>query len=105
MSAVWLVLDMDDGVLGAFKTRKEAVDEFAWGRVLKRHCYSPGAYEYITGYDDSDCVDFFVERSDVAVNNGWPVAEWVAAGRPMGRLADSIVHVTSDTLCSSGGTA
>ena len=85
---LWLVLDMDDGVLGAYPTRKAAVEEHGWGPVIERHTYLPGAYGYVTGYGD-DTTDFFVEREDVARRSGgWQevVAAWVEAGRPTGRF-------------------
>jgi hypothetical protein len=83
---VWLVLDMDVGVVGAFESRRAAVKEFASGPVIKRHSYGPGAYEYLTGWPD-DSYGFFVEREDAASAGwDWAIEAWKKAGCPMGRV-------------------
>jgi hypothetical protein len=71
---VWLVLDMDEGVIRREPSRRQAV---AWilshigGKVLRRHSYGPGAYEYSIGANAEACAGCFVERLDVAMANGW----------------------------------
>ena len=70
----WCVLDMDDGLLREVKTRKEAV-EWAVGlhgsKVLERHSYGPGAFQYVIGYPGEDRAhSVFIERRDVATKRG-----------------------------------
>ncbi|MFC9973518.1 hypothetical protein ACFVH6_21750 [Spirillospora sp. NPDC127200] len=73
--ADWLVCDMDDGVLRREPTRAAAR---AWwlshegaARVIARHRYMPGSYEYIVGQNVEDCASAFIVRSDVAHLGGW----------------------------------
>lgn len=71
--AVWLILQMDHGVIRREATRRAAVawmTGFDGGRVLFRHCYAPGSYEYHVGRDD-DATGYFVEREDRASAVGW----------------------------------
>lgn len=86
--ATWLVLKMDEGVLGAFPSRKAALDVFAGGPVRKRYQYGPGAYEYVTGFNAYDTNNFFVETVTSARRaGGWDaVRAWEDAGCPMGRF-------------------
>ena len=71
----WLVLQMDEGVLHRTRTRKAAVEwllNYSGGRVLRRRQYGPGgAYEYEIGYDHEDYSSYFIEREDVAREEGW----------------------------------
>lgn len=73
----WLVLDMDEGLLRACNTRKEAVTwarGFTGGEVLERHNYGPGVYEYRIGYrGEDDATSLFIERRDKAILGGWDV--------------------------------
>jgi len=78
----WLVLDMDDGLLRREPTRRAALDWWmglnGTGVVLRRHCYRPGAYEYVTaseGDRDDSCGGVFIERQDVAATGGWDVEQ------------------------------
>ena len=71
----WLVLDMDEGVIRRESTRAALV---AWllaeenGVVLRRRDQGPGAYEYTIGLPGEDSTsNYFVERLDAAVCNGW----------------------------------
>jgi len=71
----WLVLDMDEGVIRREPTRRAAVAwmlEHCGGRVLSRHTYGPGAYEYHVGDPaEGNAVCYFVERLARAVRSGW----------------------------------
>lgn len=76
MAVLWMILDMDEGVIRREPTRRAAV---AWiighhgGRVLQRYSYGPGgSYEYLIGCSGEDnVVSYFVERADAAVRAGW----------------------------------
>lgn len=80
------MFDMDDGFLGAYPTRSEAVDAVRDAPVLRRWSYGPGAYEYIFGFPDEDSTTTrFIERLDVVESGqGWDITAWNVAGRPMG---------------------
>lgn len=72
--SVWFVCDMDDGILRQEPTRKDAVEwlKMRFGpRVLERHKYGPGDYEYIIGYGDYDRSSAFVIRSDRVEASGF----------------------------------
>jgi hypothetical protein len=66
---MWFAIDMDDGILHQAPTRREVVE---WcrhnigigGRVLERHCYGPGSYDYYIGTDRNDCDSVAVMRED-----------------------------------------
>ena len=53
----WYVCDMDEGVLRIESTRRDAV---IWainhdgGKVLWRHKYGPGSYDYMIGFRGED---------------------------------------------------
>lgn len=57
MGARWYVGSMDEGILRVEGSRAAAVE---WGkglhgpRVIERHCYGPGSYDYVLGYDRED---------------------------------------------------
>jgi len=67
----WLVHDVDEGVLRVEPTRQAAVD---WAsslaeasKVLERHHYGTGGYEYVLGDSDGDiCGNFNIVRADLA---------------------------------------
>ena len=72
---MWLVLDMDDGLLRREPTRKDALQW--WMRlqgetkVLERHTYGPGAYSYITGTSPNDnSGTIFIETEEAARRSG-----------------------------------
>lgn len=73
----WLVFDMDDGLLRRAETRALAVQwaiRIFGGRVLRRHTYGPGAYDYYIGRRGEDCgVNVFIERTANAVRSGWDI--------------------------------
>lgn len=75
----WFVLDMDDGLLRREPTRRAAVDwckHMGGPKVIKRHQYGPGAYEYVCGYDEQDHDGGkFIEREDAAAKHGWDVSQ------------------------------
>lgn len=66
----WFAADMDDGVLYVGRTRTEVVE---WcrshigvgGKVLERHTYRPGMYDYWIGTDKDDCDTVSVVREDI----------------------------------------
>lgn len=75
MAKPWLVLDMDEGLIRREPSRKAAV---AWctGRsgikVLSRHCFRPGAYQYTFGWPGEDSgFGHFIEHEDAARDGGW----------------------------------
>jgi hypothetical protein len=67
----WLVHDVDDGVLRVAPTRQAAVE---WAsslaeasKVLERHQYGTGRYEYVFTDSDGDiCGNYGIVRADVA---------------------------------------
>jgi hypothetical protein len=67
----WIVHDVDDGVLRVEPTRKAAI---AWAsslaeatKVLERHRYASGGYEYVFGDSDGDvCGNYNIVRADLA---------------------------------------
>jgi hypothetical protein len=67
----WLVYDADEGVLRVEPTRQAAA---AWAsslaeatKVLERHRYGSGAYEYVFGDSGGDiCGNFIIIRADLA---------------------------------------
>lgn len=73
----WFVLDMDKGVLRKEDTRKAALKWFmrheGAAKVIKRHSYGPGAYEYHVGHSSDDYSGAFIEREDAARGGGWKV--------------------------------
>jgi len=79
MKTKWYVLDMDQGVLRKEPTRKAALkwwmDLQGTGKVLRRHPFGPGAYEYVTGFEgggeDDTCGGIFIECEDAALRGGW----------------------------------
>lgn len=75
MTQRWLVLDMDDGLLRREPTRRAALawfmDHCDAPKVISRHRYGPGAYDYRVGSDPEDAVSAFIEREDVAPRGGW----------------------------------
>jgi hypothetical protein len=70
----WLVLDMDDGLLRREPSRTAAVQWYkglTGSKVIARHSYGPGAYEYICGFGSEDRDSGkFIEREDVAASRG-----------------------------------
>lgn len=76
----WLVCDMDDGVLRREPTRKAAL---RWWmrlqdapRVLERHTYGPGSYDYTVGYSAEDNAgSVAIIRADVAEYAGWDLGQ------------------------------
>jgi hypothetical protein len=67
----WLVYDVDDGVLRVEPSRQAAVDwasSFAdAAKIMERHEYSTGHYEYVFADSDGDiCGNFIIVRADVA---------------------------------------
>lgn len=76
----WLVLKMDDGVLRRERTRAAAVRWWkrhqGHSRVLRRHKYRAGAYQYVTSGDNPhEASSVFIEREDVAPAGGWDVSQ------------------------------
>lgn len=73
---VWLVCDMDDGVLRREPTRRKALD---WWkslneapRVLGSHRYAEGSYSYTVGHSAEDHAgSVAIVRADVAHYDGW----------------------------------
>jgi hypothetical protein len=71
---MWLILDMDEGVIRREKSRRAAV---AWlinhvgGAVQWRRTYGPGVYEYRVGPHIEDCAMYFVETQENAVRGSW----------------------------------
>lgn len=64
----WFVCDMDDGVLRAEPTRTAAVKwwlQFNCAeRVIARHTYAPGYYDYVVSQNDYDPADAAIVRAD-----------------------------------------
>jgi hypothetical protein len=92
---IWLVIDVDEGVKGAFDSKKEALAEFLpESSLYKRHSYGPGAYEYQWWYpgDPYDGDGFSLQKLTGNEWEGsgwaWAVRAWEKAGRPMGRLLE-----------------
>jgi hypothetical protein len=96
---VWLVLDMDEGLIRIEPTRKAAVKWCTdwYGPVLERNGRD-GAYYYVFGDKDSlRATSYFIERYDAAVdpnrNGGWEnvadgPAKFPYADRPYDRSDD-----------------
>lgn len=67
----WIVHDVDEGVLRVEPTRKAAI---AWAsslaeasKVLERHRYGSGSYEYVFGDSGGDvCGNYIIVRADLA---------------------------------------
>lgn len=75
---MWLVLDMDDGLLRREPTRAAALDWWmkhnGTTRVVRRYSYGSGAYEYVTavhGDADDTCGGVFIETEAAAARGGW----------------------------------
>ncbi len=68
---------MDDGILRQELTRKAAVEWLkglsCGDKVLARHQYRPGDYEYRVGSNDQDRLSAWIVRSDQLHHGGWPV--------------------------------
>lgn len=101
---IWLALDMDAGVVGAFPSKREAIEQMTPGRAnatIKVHRYAAGAYDVKWHYkgDPYDGNDFFLERLDDGFfrrDSGswvWAYQIWVAVGRPMGELGEELRQV------------
>jgi hypothetical protein len=72
----WYIGDMDDGIVLVRPTRQEcvrwALDDALATRVIERHTYGPGRYEYtVAGDDPQDCTSYFVARLDRADVDGF----------------------------------
>lgn len=71
----FLVCDMDQGVLRRERTRRAAVawviDHVGGGKVLARHRYGPGSYEYRVGVSQEDCSSWFIEMEESARHSGF----------------------------------
>jgi hypothetical protein len=71
---------MDDGLLRREPSRAAAVTwatSLTGDRVLERHTYGPGRYEYVIGLPGEDHTEcWFIEREDVATaDGGWNVGQ------------------------------
>lgn len=71
----WFVCDMDDGVLRREASRETAL---AWWlshndttRILARHSFGPGSYEYRVGTDSENGASAWIVREDRMASGGW----------------------------------
>jgi hypothetical protein len=76
----WFVLNMDDGVLRIEPTRHAAVqwllDHACADRVMARHKYGVGRYEYTVGSGDPyDTCTEFIDHASVADEEGWDITQ------------------------------
>lgn len=83
----WCVADMDDGILIVRPTRRECVqwakDASMATRVIARHAYGDGAYEYTVAADDpEDCASYFIGTLDAAEAHGWARGQEPLYGDP-----------------------
>ena len=71
----WAVADMDEGILRREPSRQAALrwvlDHHCTNRVLRRHAYGPGAYEYRVGADMEDGSEAFIVREDQLASHGY----------------------------------
>lgn len=71
----WFVGDMDEGVLVHRPTRREAVtwllDHECASRVVQRHAYGRGAYDYLVADDTEQVGSGFIARLDHAEDHGF----------------------------------
>ena len=88
----WFVFNMDEGLLGAYPTRRAAVHEHCDSTVLRRYRYGTGGdYEYTFGYPGEETTTTaYVVRADRAGDWREIIEKWERAGSPMGRLDEPI---------------
>lgn len=91
---LWFVLDMDDGILGVYTTKKQAKAEFPDGPVVDTYRFGAGSYEVFWRFDVDDPYEewsFFLNDEFKAKRDWlWAYEPWVGAGKPMGRLDEPI---------------
>lgn len=97
---LWFALDMDDGVIAAARTRREAMrlagvpTRAQWSGRWERHCYGSGSEEIVWGHRDEDSTDsVFIEHGLGRLESGgWGhhLDSWRQAGALVGVRMDEI---------------